>query len=256
MALISFNAVHTLWLRDMKRFVRAKSRIIGSFVMPFLFLAFLGMGYQPMKFPGMPSDMNFMDFLAPGIIGMILLFSSMMAGLSVLWDKEFGFLKEVMVTPVSRFSIVVGRTLGAVTTSLIQAILMLMIAVGMGVTINWFPGFPVALVFMVLIATAFIGLGLAFASKLGDMEGFSMVMNFIIFPVFLLSGALFPLTMMPEWVRYICYIDPLTYGVDGLRGALIGMSTLPLVLDFVILAGICIGMLGLGAYLFERTEVD
>jgi ABC-2 type transport system permease protein len=109
---------------------------------------------------------------------------------------------------------------------------------------------------MVLIATTFIGLGLAFASKLGDMEGFSLVMNFIIFPVFLLSGALFPLTVMPEWVRYICYIDPLTYGVDGLRGALIGMSTLPLYLDLAILVGICIGMLGLGAYLFEKTEVD
>lgn len=255
MALVNLNAVFTLWLRDMKRFIRARSRLIGSFVMPFMFLGFLGMGMGTLRLPGMPPGMSYIGFLAPGILGMTLLFSSMTAGLSVLWDKEFGFLKEVMVTPVNRFSIVLGRTLGAVTTALIQAILILMISIGMGVTINWFPGFPLALVFMVLIAVAFIGLGIAFASKLGDMEGFSLVMNFIVMPAFLLSGALFPLTMMPEWVRYICYIDPLTYGVDGLRGALVGMSTLPLFLDLVILVGICIGMLGLGAYLFEKTEV-
>jgi ABC-2 type transport system permease protein len=178
----------------------------------------------------------------------------MFAGISVLWDREFGFLKEIMVTPVSRVSIVLGRIIGGTTTSLIQGILILGISFLIGFKILGVLPFLLSVVFMLLIAVAFIGLGLIFASMMKDIQGFSLIMNFIIFPLFFLSGALFPLENLPVWIRWISYIDPLTYGVDGLRGALIGVSFLPIVLNFIILVGISLLMVFLGAYFFEKSE--
>jgi len=252
--MINRTAVYVLWLREMKRFLRAKSRVIGALAMPLFFLAFLGMGFSRMKVPGLASDVNYIRFLVPGIIGMSILFSSTFAGLSVLWDREFGFLKEIMVAPVSRVSIVIGRIAGGATTTIIQALLILFISILVGFKIITVPLFLLAIVFMILIAVTFIGLGLIFASKMRDMQGFSIVMNFVIFPIFFLSGALYPLENFPSWLRYISHLDPLTYGVDGLRGALIGVSSLPIASDFIILLIFSSVMIALGAYFFEKSE--
>jgi ABC-2 type transport system permease protein len=254
MKLINSNAIYILWLREMKRFVRAKSRVIGTLSMPLFFLAFLGIGFTNMSLPGIPKDIKYIQFLVPGIVGMSMLFTSTFAGISVLWDREFGFLKEIMVTPVSRVSIVLGRIVGGTTTALIQGILILSISFLMGFKIPGILSFLLSIVFMLLIAFAFIGFGLIFASKMKDIQGFSLIMNFIIFPLFFLSGALFPLENLPAWIKYVSYIDPLTYGVDGLRGALIGVSSLPIVLNFIILVGISLLMIFLGAYFFEKSE--
>jgi ABC-2 type transport system permease protein len=200
---------------------------------------------------------SYMNFLAPGMVGMILLFASMVAGLSILWDREFGFLKEVMVAPVSRLSIAVGRTLGGVTTAIMQGALILGISLFMGVKISGPMGLSLSLVFMVLISTAFVCLGMAFASRMTDFQGFMLIMNFIIFPLFFLSGALFPLSAFPSWVQTIAYFDPLTYGVDALRTTLIGMmGTLSLWVNFGILIGFTAGTLLLSTYLFQKSEVD
>ncbi len=252
---INVTAIYVLWLREMKRFVRAKSRVIGTLAMPLFFLAFLGLGFTKMNVPGMSKDIDYIHFLVPGIIGMTMLFTSMFAGISVLWDREFGFLKEIMVTPVNRVSIVLGRIVGGTTTALIQGILILGISVLMGFKITGITSFLSSIVFMFLIAVTFIGLGLIFASKMKDIHGFSLIMNFVIFPLFFLSGALFPLENLPVWIRYISYIDPLTYGVDGLRGVLIGVFSLPIVSNLIILIGFSLVMVLLGAYFFEKSEV-
>jgi ABC-2 type transport system permease protein len=249
-------AVYSIWLREMLRFFRLKSRLIGSIGAPFFFLAFLAMGFGPVSsMPGIPEGMDYVSYLTPGIIGMTLLFSSTFAGLSVLWDREFGFLKEIMVAPVSRLSIVLGRTSGGVTTAIMQAAIILISGILLGMSVPTLSGLLLSVVFMILIAAAFIGLGLAFASKMEDMSGFSLIMNFLIFPLFFLSGALFPVDRFPEAVRILAYLNPLTYGVDGLRYSLIGVSAFSPALDLGLLAIFCAIMLGIGAYLFEISEV-
>jgi ABC-2 type transport system permease protein len=260
---LDLYAVYSIWLREMIRFFRLKSRLIGSLGAPFFFLAFLGMGFRSgggaggaSVIPGIPQGIDYVSFLTPGIIGMTLLFSSTFAGLSVLWDREFGFLKEIMVAPVSRLSVILGRTAGGATTAIIQSIIILIAGFALGSKAASISGFLLSLIFMIMIATTFIGMGLAFASKMKDMSGFSLIMNFLIFPLFFLSGAIYPITNLPESVRVLAYINPLTYGVDGLRYSLIGIHTLPVQLDFALLAISCLAMLGLGAYLFETSEVE
>jgi ABC-2 type transport system permease protein len=187
-------AIYSIWLREMLRFFRLKSRLIGSVGAPFFFLAFLGMGFgSSTAIPGIPPGIGYVSFLTPGIIGMTLLFSATFAGISVLWDRQFGFLKEIMVAPVSRIAIVLGRTAGGVTTGILQAMIILLSGMALGMIVPSLQGFILSLVFMILIAATFIGMGLAFASQMEDMSGFSLIMNFLIFPLFFLSGALFPL---------------------------------------------------------------
>lgn len=252
--MINRTAVYVLWLREMKRFMRAKSRIVGALAMPLFFLAFLGLGFRRIPIPGLEGDVNYIRFLVPGILGMSLLFSSTFSGLSVLWDREFGFLKEIMVAPVNRVSIVLGRMAGGMTTALIQAVLILGISFLMGFKITSILSLLLAIIFMTLIAATFIGLGLIFASKMKDIQGFSIIMNFVIFPLFFLSGALYPLDNFPFWLKYLSYIDPLTYGVDGLRWALIGISSFSVVLNFIALVFFSSVMIFLGAYFFEKSE--
>jgi len=249
------GAIYTIWLREMKKFVRNKSRLVGNLIQPFFFLAFLGLGFNSLNVPGLPGGTNYLDFLAPGIIGMGLLFSSMFAGISILWDRQFGFLKEMMVAPVSRTNIVIGRIFAGMTSGIIQAFALLGISVLLGVKIASVAGVLASVAFIVLIAMSFVGLGISFASRMQDMQGFQLIMNFLIFPTFLLSGALFPLSGLPMWLASISYIDPLTYGVDGLRGLIIGTSQFPILLDAGILGGFCIAMILLARYLFNKTEV-
>ena len=252
--MISRTAIYVLWLREMKRFLRAKSRIVGTVAMPLFFLLFLGMGFRRIAIPGMSEDMDYLRYLVPGILGMNLLFSSTFGGLSVLWDREFGFLKEIMVAPVSRVSIVLGRIAGGVTTALMQGLFILGISSLMGFRMNSILSLGMTIVFMVLISVAFLGFGLIFASKMKDMQGFPIVMNFVIFPLLFLSGAFYPLENFPFWLRYISYLDPLTYGVDGLRGVLIGVSTYSIFFNFVMMVGFAMLMILLGAYFFEKSE--
>ncbi len=263
--MINWTAVAVMWLREVKRLLRARSRIIGSLAMPLFFLAFMGLGFNRMAVPGLAGGaagapagavrgLSYLRFLVPGIIGMSMLFTSTFAGLSVLWDREFGFLKEIMVAPVSRVSLVVGRIAGGTTTTLAQGVLLLAVSMVLGFRPTAWPGLILALLFMFLIAVTFIGLGLIFASNMKDMQGFSIVMNFIMFPLLFLSGALYPMKNLPIWLRPLSYADPLTYGIDGMRAALLGVSMFPAVLSLAILAGFSLVMVGLGAFFFERSE--
>jgi ABC-2 type transport system permease protein len=216
------------------------------------FLVILGAGFRNIAIPGMEGP--FLHFFAPGIIAMSILFSSMFTGVSLLWDKQFGFLQEVLVAPISRISIIVGRTLGGATTALIQGFIILIIAIAMGVPINGISGFLLALIFMVLTAFTAVGFGLIIASKMQDFHGFPLIMNLIFMPLLFLSSAFFPVSVDPT-LRIIAHFNPLFYMVDGLRGSLIGISNIyhPLI-DLGILAVICIIMMFIGSYLFSKSE--
>jgi ABC-2 type transport system permease protein len=253
---VNLEVVYNLWLREMKRFFRAKSRLVANIAQPFFWLAILGMGFNStVKFRDLPSEIGYLNFLVPGIMGMSLLFSSMFAGLSVLWDRQFGFLKEIMVAPVSRLSILGGMIAGSITTGLIQAHLILAIGLFFGFRINHLISLIPALAIMILIAASFTAMGISFASKMEDMHGFQLIMNFVIIPIFFLSGALFPLEGLPNWLSFMAYLNPLTYGVDGLRKLLLGLSHFPINLDFLILILFCLGMLSLGTYFFKNCEL-
>ena len=241
--------IYTLWLREMIRFTRARSRIISSIAMPFFWLALVGVGLSSsFSLPGM----NYMNFLAPGIVGMIILFTSIFSGVSVIWDRQFGFLKEILVAPVSRTSIVLGKTIGGATIALINGMVMLLIAALMG-AMHLSAGIFVAVLFMFLTAVCFVSIGLIIASQMKSMEGFQMIMSFLVMPIFFLSGALFPLENTPAWMQAASYLDPLTYGVDGMRGSLIGIGLFPIWLDIAALTGFSAAMILFGSYLFRKS---
>lgn len=250
-----FIAIYILWLREMKRFLRSWSRILSTLMMPFFFLIFLGFGFKGAFFPGIGYTKDYIHFLVPGIIGMTLISTSIFAGFSVLWDREFGFLKEIMVAPVSRISVVFGRILGGMSTSLFQAISILFISIGMGFKIPSFFSFLFSILIMILISSGFIGLGLIFSSIIKDIQGFGLIMQMIVFPLFFLSGALFPISNLPKVLRLISFINPLTYGVEGLRKTLLGFSYFPFWLIFSVLVAFSSLTIILGAYFFEKSEV-
>jgi ABC-2 type transport system permease protein len=243
------STVYTLWLREMKRFKRNKSRLIGSMALPVLFLVILGSGFG--GYFQYRKGVSYVEFIGPGIIGMQLLFSSMFGGLAVLWDRQFGFLKEILVAPVSRSGIMAGTTLGTVTTSMIKAIVFLVALIVGGLVKSDFAGIMITLVFMFMISAAFVSLGIAFATRMSDPHGFQLVMNFLIMPVFFLSGALFPLDNLPPWLTVLTRINPLTYGVDGMRFALGVCHQFPPALDFAVLALFWIASTAIGTFLFR-----
>ena len=247
-------AIYVLWLREMTRFARAKSRVIGTLGMPLFFMVFMGFGFSRAQVPNLPPGVSYIQYLVPGIIGMTLLFSSTFAGISVLWDREFGFLKEIMVAPVSRVSIVLGRIAGGATTSLIQGAAILLLSIPLGFSIPGILALLGAILFMLLISVTFISLGLVFASNMKDIHGFNMITNFVVFPLFLLSGALVPIENLPPPVQVFAYMNPLTYGVDGLRGTLLGVSVFPLLIDLGVLVLSSLVMVTLGAFFFERCQ--
>ncbi len=245
------SAIYILWLRQLKRYVRSRARIIGSVGQPLLFLVALGFGFGPIYRRAGGGD--YIQFLAPGIIAMTILFTAVFTGVEVLWDKQFGFLKETLVAPVSRVRIVFGRTLGGATVATLQGAIVLIIALLAGFR-PALATLPAALIFAGLTGLLFTALGTAIASVIEDMQGFQLIMNFLVMPLFFLSGALFPLAGLPRAITVIATVDPLAYGVDGLRWALIGQAHFPLALDIGVLVGITILLLGLGAWLFTRIE--
>jgi ABC-2 type transport system permease protein len=222
--------------------------------MPFFFLAFLGLGLQS-AFAIRPGGERYLDYIAPGIVGMVLLFSSTVSGISVIWDRQFGFLKVMLVAPIPRLAIVLGRTAGGTTTASIQAIIFLTISFFLGVRVPSPVGLILALVFMGLIGLSFSSLGVALASRMEDPHGFQLIFNFLIMPIFFLSGALFPLDNLPIFIKVLAYLNPLTYGVDGLRWALLGVSRFGPAVDLLVLSAVSGAFLILGAVLFQGAKM-
>lgn len=232
--------IYALWLREIKRYFREKSRIVASIVTPLLWLLIFGTG---MGFSAKIEGVDYQLFIFPGILGMNLLFTSIWSGISVLWDREFGFMKEILVAPVSRTSIVVGKALGGGTSALIQGTILLCIGVGLGIPIS-LTAFLICLPLMLIISVGLVSIGLFIASLIESLEGFNLIMSFVNMPMFFLSGALFPLSAVPSWLHKASFVDPLTYSVDALRTVLLGSCTqFPIFLDIFIIIGFAIVMI-------------
>jgi ABC-2 type transport system permease protein len=247
------NAIYILWLRELKRYVRSRVQIVVSLGQPALYLVALGFGFGPVF--QQAGHGSYLQFMSPGIIGMTVLFSSVFSGIAMLWDRQFGFLKETLVSPIPRIQIMIGRTLGGATVAMIQGTLILLICLLAGFRPQHWIAIPAAFLFVALIAIVFAALGTCIGSVIKDMQGFQLIMNFLVMPIFFLSGALYPLSNLPIVLKFITRIDPLSYGVDGLRGVLINAWLFSLPIDAAILACIACAFLGTGAYLFSRIEI-
>ncbi|MDD1689604.1 MAG: ABC transporter permease [Methanoregula sp.] len=247
------RGIYTLWLREVKKFLREKPRLLNAFVQPLLWLFIFGTG---MRFSAGVTEYNYQEFIFPGLVCQAMLFTAMFMGISVIWDREFGFLKEILVSPVSRPSIFLGKMLGASTDVMLQGIIIFPFAYLIGARIGLLV-FLEALPIMLLITTGLVCIGLTFASVMKSFEGFGLIQTFINLPMFFLSGALFPLTNVPDWLRWVSFCNPLTYGVDAMRTVMMGnvfVPLFPLYIDIAVLFGFAVVMFLVGTWAFSRTE--
>lgn len=246
------EGIYTIWLRETKRFFRYRSRIVTSVVTPLLWLIIFGTGLgAAVRFGNMPG--GYTAFIYPGIIGQTILFTSIFSGLSVIMDRQYGFLKEILVAPISRPSIVLGKALGISTAAVIQAIILLLLSFIVGVSMDPLI-FVLCMIISIIMSVGLGGLGLMIAAFTDSMEGFNLIMSFIVLPMFLLSGALFPITGLPSWLQVAVYVNPLTYGVDALRYATLGQSALPLGISITVISFFAVGMVLISALLFSKKE--
>ena len=247
------RVIYILWLREVKKYLRSRTQIIASLGSPIMYLGVLGFGLGPVF--QRAGEGSYLQFMAPGVIGMTVLFTSMFSGIALLWDRQFGFLKETLVAPVPRIWIMTGRTFGGATVAMIQGTLIFVVSLIAGFRPTSILALPLALLVLVLTAVVFAALGTAIGSSLKDMQGFQLVMNFMVMPIFFLSGALYPLTNLPRVLTWLTRIDPLTYGVDGVRGALIGATHFGVGTDLAALSAVAVLLLGFGAWRFSKIEI-
>lgn len=227
--------------------------IVASLGQPLLYLLVLGFGLGPVFQKA--GNGSYLQFVAPGVIGMSVLFTSVFSGIGLLWDRQFGFLKETLVAPVPRFTVMIGKTLGGATVATIQGFLVLIICLIAGFRpVSW-ATVPLALVFMIMTAIVFAGLGMAIGSLLQDMQGFQLIMNFVVMPIYFLSGALFPLEGLPSVLNFLTRIDPLSYGIDALRNILIGTSQFAPELSFAVLCVAAVIFVAFGSYSFSKIQL-
>lgn len=248
------DVIYTIWLRNVKKYLRSKSRIVGSLGMPLFLLIILGFGLNSVVNIGNVSG-NYVEFLVPGIVAMSVLFTSIFSGAQIIWDKQFGFLKETLVAPISRVEIMLGQTFGGATTAIIQGAIILVLSLFIGITVPNAGYLLIALGFMTLIGIGFTSLGIAIASRMEDMSGFQLIMTFFIFPIFGLSGAMFPIDSLPETFRFLTLLDPLTYGVEGIRFGLSGTSQIDPFVCLAVLLGFSVVMILIGAFLFKKVKI-
>src|SRR6266446_2192105 len=247
------NAIYILWLRELKRYVRSRAQIVASLGQPLLYLLVLGFGLGPVFQKA--GNGSYLQFVAPGVIGMTVLFTSIFSGIALLFDRQFGFLKETLVATVPRLRIMIGRTMGGATVAMLQGTLILIVCLIAGFRPVSLATAPFGVLFMALIAIVFAALGTAIGSGLQDMQGFQLIMNFLMLPIFFLSGALFPLNNLPKVLSLITRLDPLSYGVDGLRMTLNGTSHFGLITDLSVLVLVTLMFLVVGSHLFSKIEV-
>jgi ABC-2 type transport system permease protein len=251
-AMSELMGIYGVWLREVRVFFREKERIISSIVTPLLWLGALGSGL------GASVDLqgvNYKDFVFPGIIAMNVLFVSLFFGVYIVWDRKLDFLKEVLVAPVSRTSVFIGKMLGGVTDGAIQTGLLIVVATLLfGVRISLWQALLVFLI-AVYLGACLVSIGLIIGANLSSPEGFNLVMTFVMWPMFLFSGALFPATNLPGWLGFVVALDPLFYGVDALRQVMVGSGQYPMALDLAVIGITTCFAVALGAFSFKRMQV-
>jgi len=247
------SAVYVLWLREIRRFTRSKMQILASLAQPLLTVFAMGFGLNEVfREAGRGS---YLQFVTPGALAMIVIFSASLSGASLLWDRKFGFLKETLVAPVPRTFIMLGRTLGVATVALLQGIVVAVFSVIAGFQPASLTDLPASIAFLGLIAVAFAGVGTIIGSWLKNIPDFQLVLNFLIVPMFFLSGAWYPLDTLPNALTLLTHLNPLSYGIDGLRWALNGQSQFSATLDAIVLLALAVTSIGLGAWRFSKIEV-
>ena len=267
----ALRVTYAIWLREVKLFVRERGRIIGMIGQPLMYLLIVGQGIASgMTLKGSADGVGYLMFLYPGILGMSVLFTSIFSAMSIIWDREFGFLKEVLVAPVPRWAVAAGKVLGGATVATLQSAILLLLAPLAG----FWPTPLVALELLLLcfvMSCAMTSLGVAIAARMRSMQGFQMVMNFLVMPLYFLSGAMFPVKLAPPWMKALMTADPLTYGVDALRTVVLsaapgeagplletaraaGLIRFDLLTDISVMAGVAVVLAALAAFSFNRTE--
>ncbi|MGA2972969.1 MAG: ABC transporter permease [Candidatus Bathyarchaeia archaeon] len=241
---------YALWYREMKVFTREKSRIVASLITPLLWIVVFGGGLGSAVSLG---GVNYQVFIFPGILTMSILFSSVFFGLYIVWDRKIDFFKEVLVAPLSRTTIFAGKMVGGSTDALIQGCAMLVFGLVLGINYTILTVL-FSFVFMFVLASALVSLGLIIGSNMESVEGFQLIVSFLVFPMFFFSGALFPLKNLPQYLLIFTILDPVTYAVDGLRGLILGSSQLPIALNLLILTGFAAVMIGIGTWSFKRLK--
>lgn len=245
-----FLGISAVWWREFKVFWREKSRIVSSIVQPLMWLFLFGSGIGASLSVG---NVNYRDYIYPGVLTMSVIFGSVFFGLYIIWDRKLDVLKAVLVAPVSRISIFFGKVLGGCTDVLLQVAILFVFSF-------LFPsvnprGIPLALLFLLITSIALVSLGLALGSLLESLEGFQVISAFLIFPLFFLSGALFPIdNRLPAWLQKLVVVNPMSYTVDGVRGALLGMNAFPLYIDLGVITIFALVMLATGSVLFSRMK--
>jgi ABC-2 type transport system permease protein len=247
------SVIYALWLRELKRYVRSRAQVIASLGQPLLYLFALGFGLGPVFEKA--GQGSYVQFVAPGIIAMTIMFSSIFSGMGLLWDRQFGFLKETLVAPVPRLQIILGRTLGAASVAICQGLLVAIVCLLAGFRVAELSSLPAAFLFMALTASLFASLGSAIGSVIENIQGFQLIMNFLVMPIFFLAGALYPLSNLPAALSFITRLDPLAYGVDGLRTTLTGVTHFGLLADAAVLAILSCVLLVVASRLFARIQV-
>ena len=248
------NVIYVLVAREFKKFVREKSRLISTLARPLIWLFLVGGGMSRLVTPGLGID--YMKFIFPGILGMTILFSSIFSSLSIIWDKEFGMMKEILVAPVSRFTVVIGKALSGTLISVIQTVIILMLFPFLGIEMS-FAAICYAVAIAVLLSFCISSLGIVISTFYESFESFSVIMNFIIMPMFFLSGAMYPVNKLPHVLQIITRINPLTYGVDALKHVLLGDSGIvdfPIITDIFVLAVSSLLFVGAAGLLFDRKK--
>jgi ABC-2 type transport system permease protein len=246
------NVIFILWWRQLLRYARSRARIVATLGQPMLFLLAFGFGFGPVF--AQAGRGSYLQYLAPGVIGMGVLFSAVFSGIELIWDRQFGFIKETLVAPVPRYLVMLGRTCGGATVALLQGIAVALICTLVGFRAGNPAYWPLALLFMVMIALAFTAVGTAIASVVGDFQAFPLVMNFLVMPLFFLSGALFPLQGLGTGMNAVTRLNPLSYGMDGIRGSLTGVWQFSIGTDLAVLGGLTLVMVAIGTRLFSRIE--
>jgi ABC-2 type transport system permease protein len=251
---VEANVIYVLIAREFKKFVREKSRLISTLARPLIWLFLVGGGMSRLVTPELGT--SYMKFIFPGILGMTILFSSIFSSLSIIWDKEFGMMKEILVAPVSRFSVVIGKALSGTLISVIQTVIILMLFPFLGIKMG-LPAICYAIAIAVLLSFCISSLGIVIATFYESFESFSVIMNFIIMPMFFLSGAMYPVNKLPQILQVITRVNPLTYGVDALKHVLLGDSGIadfPIVTDIFVLVVSSIVFVSAAGLLFERRK--
>lgn len=247
------DVIYILWLRQIKRYLRSRSRVVGAIGQPVLFLLALGYGIGAVYKRAGQGD--YLEFLVPGIIIQTLLFSGVFWGIQILFDKRFGFLKEMLVAPVPRTRVLLGNALGGATISLFQALLVFIISVILGFSPHSWPLVALTLVIALTLSVALTSFGAGIASMVEDFQGFQGINNFLIFPLFFLSSSLYPLNHVPNWLRILSEINPLSYAVDLLRWSLIQQNHFSLWLDFAVVAVTTVVCVAFAVNRFNRIQV-